>query len=131
MHLLALTFFVQVLEPVPAVVQAGDEVTVEVRATDGTALPGIAVRVQPPAGAPIELGETGAQGAVNFRPEQAGEYLLRAQIPRRQLVLAAPFRALPRPRRWVYILLCMPVGAVLLAWNLRRVIRRGLFRRAP
>ena len=124
MQSLALALAFQILEPIPAVTETGEEVEVAVRADDGRAVAGVLVRAQPPAGAPIELGLTGADGALRFRPQQVGAWMLRAELPPRGVVLAAPLRAVPRPRRWVYILVCVPAGAALLWWNLRRVLRR-------
>jgi hypothetical protein len=122
---LAFAAVAQHLEPTPFPVAAGSEV--EVRAVDehDRAVAGLAIEVELPDRSRRSLGITGTDGIVRFVPAEVGRYVYRAEY--RGIALVAPQFAVPRPRRWLYGLACVPLGLALL-WHHLRALRRA---RAP
>jgi len=116
---------VQRIEPSPAIGEMGSETVVTVITDRGTPLPGVVVRARPSGGKDVELGSTDQQGAVRFRPPAPGRYEFRAWLPQREVMLLALYEVLPQRRTWVWALICVPAGLVLLWLNLRRWRRGG------
>ncbi len=121
---LALSFVCQHLELAPQVVELGQEV--EVRAVDsqGGPIPGLPVDVVLPDGDLPALGVTGSSGVVQLETHQEGLHELRAEMPDGGPLLVTPFRVVSRPRRWLFALVCVPLGLVLLWRNLKTVRRQ-------
>ena len=89
-------------------------------------MPGVIVRARPLSGVEgqdDELGKTDQQGVVRFSPPAPGRYEFRAWLPERELTIVAPYEVLPQRRRWIWALVCIPAGLVLLWLNLRRGAR--------
>ena len=133
----------QFLEPQPTVGEVHQEVRVTVRDAENAPIPGIAVTARMVSGEEVRIGTSDANGTVSFVPEETCHYELRAELPGpsangaaangavapgagRGVRLITPFTVLAPPRRWLFVLLCAPVGVVLLWWNLRHAAwRRG------
>ncbi len=129
--LAALALLCQFLEPVPKQAEVGDSVRVELRGVEPQRRSGQLVDLHRPDGTTQELGPTNADGAVHFVPDVPGDYSLHTEVD--GVLLLTPFRAVERPRRWLYALWCLPAGLVLLGLNaagLRRD-RRGARRSGP
>lgn len=97
------------VEPYPATV--GDPVVVRAIAPAGP-MAGLGVAVVQPDGTRRELGTTDGAGVARFVPEVAGEHQFVAE--RGGTTLLAPLPVLPPRRRTPYILVCAPLGLVLL-----------------
>lgn len=100
----------------PYPVTVGDPVTVRA-AVDGQPIAGLAVAVEDPAGLRRELGPTDADGEV--RAEVAVPGLHRFDAEHRGVRLVAPLPVLPERRRWLWALVCVPLGLALL-WRIWR-----------
>ncbi len=110
----------QAFEAVPELGEVGTEVELAVRAADGGVMPGVEVRGYLPSGEPVELGVTGADGSVRFRPAVSGRYELEARFPDSDSRLIAPYRVMPARRSGVYVWIYIAAGAGLLFGSLRR-----------
>lgn len=111
---------VQRIEFAPRLGEMGSHAVVKVITHEGAPMPGVVVRARPAGGEDVELGATDPEGAVQFSPVEAGRYELRAWLPEREVTIIAPYEVLPQRRRWVWALVCVPAGLVLLWRNLRR-----------
>jgi hypothetical protein len=103
----------------------GSDTVVTVITDKGAPVPGIVVHARPAGGEDVELASTDQQGAVRFSPPAPGRYEFRAWLPERELMIIAPYEVLPQRNRWIWALLCIPTGLVLLWLNLRRWGRSG------
>ena len=121
---LALSFVCQHLELAREVLEP--EQAVEVRAVDaaGGAIAGLPVDVVLPDGSRLSLGVTGPDGVVQLRTSRVGLHELQARLPNGGPLLITGFHVVPAPRRWLYALVCVPLGLVLLFSNLRGLRRR-------
>ncbi len=128
---LALSFVCQHLEHTPEVVELGQEV--EVRAVDSQRGPiaGLPVDVVLPDGSLQALGVTSSSGVLHLETHQEGLHELRAELPDGGPLLVTPFRVVSRPRRWLFVLVCVPLGLVLLWRNLKTAARPGPSPPAP
>jgi hypothetical protein len=104
LHLLT-TCLLQQLGASPYPAEVGERVAVEIRGVDPVA--GRRIDVVLPDG-----------GALAFVPDQAGAYRFVAEVDGRRFV--APLQVLPAPRRWPYVVTCVPLGLALGYSILRR-----------
>ncbi len=123
--LTAALLFCQQLTPTPEIAVPGDAVRVVVEDASGAPIAAVPVDVCMPGGDVVRLGIAGADGSVQFTPVEAGDYELRAELPDTGVRLLRPYTVLPAPRRWLYVLLCLPAGVLLLAWNLRNAFGKS------
>lgn len=100
----------------PYPVTVGEPVTVRATA-DGQPIAGLAVAVEDPDGHRRELGPTDAHGEV--RADVAMPGLHRFDAEHRGVRLVAPLPVLAERRRWLWALVCVPLGAALL-WRIWR-----------
>ena len=121
--LAVLTFaaIVQHLEPIPAVAEPGQTVAVIARDAEAAPLAGIEVRMRAPDGSEQSLGTTDHEGKVKLVPELVGVYELFGRADRHGPDLIVVLQVVRTPGRWLYGLVCVPLGLALLVWNLRRV----------
>lgn len=121
MHFLAaaLTLVCQSIEPVPAIGQVGEGVTITVRSATGEAMSGVPVQVRLPGGEVVEVGGTDDQGSVLCVLDDVGTHELRAAVPPGGVSLIRPYAVLAPARRWAFALVCLPAGVLLVWWNLR------------
>ncbi|MEM7202746.1 MAG: carboxypeptidase-like regulatory domain-containing protein [Planctomycetota bacterium] len=115
----------QQLEAVPARGEIGEPMVVIVRAANGEPVVGVPVQVRGPDGNVVAIGASDATGGVEFVPDAVGTYELRARLEPSAgaVILIHAVAVEAAPQRWVYVLLCMPAGVVLL-WHLVRPGRR-------
>jgi hypothetical protein len=112
---LALVLQQLAVEPYPCEVGAG----ATVRATaPGGPIVGLALSLQTTDGGVRDLGVTDANGELRFVPEREGT--LRVSGVHAGVRLVAPLEVVPVPPRWLYALVCVPLGVYLLIRNLRR-----------
>jgi hypothetical protein len=107
--------------PVPA--EVGQEVVVWAK-QNGQPLVGLAITLSSPDGPPRAVGVTGTEGQMKFVPEDAGSFVLAAEIGGVETL--APLGVIPGRRRWLFAIGCVPLGLALLWRNLSRARdRRG------
>ena len=121
MHLatVALGLLCQSIEPLPGLAELGQEVTVTVTSVTSEPVVRQLVVALDPSGSQVQLGETDANGEVVFVPDQVGDWELRADLTGGKLRLIRLLSVVPAPRRWLYALICVPIGLLLLWTNLR------------
>lgn len=124
---LSFAFVCQFLEAEPEMARPGDEVVVSVLDAARAPLAGVPVAVRHPDGEVVRLGVADAAGQARFSVTVAGDYEFHATLgtPAAPLRLIRPYSVLPPSRRWVYVLLCLPAGVLLLWWNLRNALAGG------
>lgn len=115
----ALVMILQVLEASPAVGEAGAE-TVVVARDEGRPMAGLEISVLDPGAALRPIGRTDVHGVLRWRPEASGAFELHARATAEGPLLVLPYYVAPRPRRWLWALVCVPAGLALLWANLRR-----------
>lgn len=117
---LAVVAVCQFLEPVSSPAEVG--VPAAVRAVDARGAPLVAlqVSVRTPAGELLPIGTTGPDGTVAFAPAAPGDYELRARLPADGALLITPLRVVLPPRRWLWAIVCTPLGLALLWTHWRR-----------
>jgi hypothetical protein len=86
---------------------------------DDAPLPGLAVRLVTPDGEQRPFGTTDAAGVVRGEVVVAGMHRFESECD--GIRLLAPLPVLPDRRRWLYGLVCIPLGAALL----HRIWRRS------
>lgn len=104
----------QFLEPVTSPAEAGAPAALRAVDARGAPIVALAVTVRTPAGELLPIGSTGVDGMVTFVPAEPGDYELRARLPAGDALLIAPLRVVAPPRRWLWAMLCVPIGLALL-----------------
>src|SRR5688572_21857232 len=104
---LVLSLALQQLAVAPYPCEIGGEATVRASAPAGP-IAGLAVAVETPDGRVADLGITDAAGELRFQPAQTGMHRVVARHADARLV--APLQVVPVPPRWLYGLLCVPLG---------------------
>src|SRR5690606_24856345 len=113
-----LTCGCQRLDPPPRVSHPGQPVVLRAVDRDASPLRGVAVRVRTPAGRDEVVGRTDPEGVVRFEPRTAGLYEFSMDVPQGPRVICL-FRVVDRPARWIYAVLLVPLGLLLLGYDLR------------
>jgi hypothetical protein len=113
----------QSLEPSPAVVEIGQEVSITARRADGSPWPQLPIRVRAPGGAEDAAAVSDAQGIARFVPKAPGWHELWAR-PAAGPTLHVALHVVPAARRWLYALLLLPAACGFLYWQWR-TRRRG------
>lgn len=113
-----LVLAVQQLQVAPFPVELGQEVVVQAMAADRRALANLPITIEHEDGTRHLLGTTDAAGELRYAPTVVGSCCFRAEVD--GALLLAPDHVLPPRRRWLYALLCVPLGLALLWHHLRR-----------
>lgn len=103
--------------------EVGEAVTVTLLSSDGVPESDVLVEALAPGDAVVRLGRTDAKGSVQITPEVPGEWEFHARLHNDQLLLITPYHVEPARWRWLWAGLFVPLGAGLLALNLRRLRR--------
>lgn len=121
---LLLTCGCQRLDPPARVSHPDEPVVLRAVDRDATPLSGLVVRVRTPAGGNEAVGRTAADGTVRFEPRVAGLYEFSMDVPDGPRVISL-FHVVDRPIRWIYGVVLVPLGLLLLGYDLRvwRAIR--------
>lgn len=110
-HLTVLCLLQQLaVDPYPARLE--QPVTVRASAADGTPIAGLEVQLAGPDGVERSAGTTDAAGRLTVVIEAAGHHRLAATHEGVRLV--APLVVLADRPRWLYALVCVPLGLVIL-----------------
>lgn len=118
---LSMLLALQQLQVSPFPAEVGQPVQVRATAATGP-VAGLQVSVQLPDGQLVAVGTTDPAGAVSFVPQQVGLHCYRAELD--GVHLLAPHQVVPLRRRWLFALVCVPLGLALL-WRALRPGPRG------
>jgi len=110
----------QELLTTPQFGEVGQEVEVRLVSRDGSPIGGVGIEALSPGGDEVRIGATDGDGTVRFTPEVAGRYELRALIRGGRLLLISPYEVRPERDRALWAMACVPVGLLLLWFNLSR-----------
>jgi len=109
----------------PAFAEVGSDITATVWQGPQQPLAGVVVVVLPPQGDAVEVGPTDAAGRARFRPVVPGIHEFRVSPDGRDEVWITPYQVRPHRLRWLYALVCLPLGLALLWANVRLIRRRA------
>jgi hypothetical protein len=114
-----------VVTPYPCTVGEPAVVRAEQPAGPGLVRPiaGMSITAELPDGTVRQLGATDIAGEVRFSPAVPG--MLHIVAVRAGARWVAPLQVVPVAPRWLYALVCVPLGLVLLVRNLRRPATRA------
>ena len=115
----ALVLLCQSLEPSPALAERGAQVVIRARAADGRPLADLPLRLRTPDGAMRDLGRTDARGELSFVAGVAGVLEVSAELQAGGPKLAVPIQVGTPAPRWLWALVCVPLGLGLVWLNLR------------
>ncbi len=107
---LILSLVLQQLAVVPFPCEEGAPAVVVCSTPDGLVV-GQTLTVEFASGVHQQLGVTDATGAVRFRAPVAGLHTITTDLGGVRVV--TPLRVVPVPSRWLYALICGPLGVVL------------------
>lgn len=121
----------QWLEPVPQVTEVGQEVVVRAVDAESSPLVGLPVQVRLPTSAGFgvaqDVGVTDRQGLVRFLPKTPGDHAFLATLPgERRLYVVLQVNL--RPTRWLYGVICIPLGLWWLYRNMQQLRSRAAAR---
>jgi len=121
--LLSCAVVAQHIDVSPWVGEVRSDIVATVWSGQSKPVAGIMVTVRTPAGADVEVGPTGPDGTVRYQPQVAGAHQFRVHPAGRDEAWVTPFEVRPERSRWLWALVCVPLGAALAWLNLRRLRR--------
>jgi hypothetical protein len=115
----------RLLQVSPYTIELGQPIDLFVRSREGeSAIRGIPVEAMQPDGSTQRIGTTEDGGHLRFQPTAIGEWVFAIQDGKARVV--APMRVLPARNRWIYGIVCVPLGLVLLVAIARRWRRQSV-----